>query len=555
MSDKLRFSQVEQRPKGNFSIIWIIPLLALSIGGWMLYQQWLNKDIVTTITFNHANGLEPGRTKIKSRDVDIGVLTAVHFNDDRTKIIAQVAIKKEMGDFLRQDTKFWVVKPRIGVSGISGISTIFSGAYIELYPGESEQSRNDFIGLDDPPITPPNTPGLHLSLVTDNRNGLSVGNPVIYRGFTVGRVESYKFDTKSGLAHYEVFISTPYNSLVTTNSHFWNAGGVSVSSSAAGIKLDIASLETLLVGGIQFDNPSDSPLGEPIIASHQFTLYDSKEDIKASRQYASFEYLLLSDSSIRGLSQGAPVEYRGVRIGTVVNPYLSSREIPAYNLFSKQGIARKIPILIRLEPERILGVSSEAETIAFNENFKKSIRLGMTASVGSANLITGSLLINLDFNGDTDNETDLQYLGAYTLIPTTIEGLDKLSKQLESTLDNINQLPLEALMSSTSNTVDSANLALKSLDKTILQLHRLLRKKSTQKIPENLNKSLEAVVSALSGVQPSSPAYREILKTLQKVQQMMDNLQPIMKQLNNNPNMLIFSGPRDKDLEPRKKNK
>ena len=179
----------------------------------------------------------------------------------------------------------------------------------------------------------------------------------------------------------------------------------------------------------------------------------------------------------------------------------------------------------------------------------------MTASVGSANLITGSLLINLDFNGDTDNETDLQYLGAYTLIPTTIEGLDKLSKQLESTLDNINQLPLEALMSSTSDTVDSANLALKSLDKTILQLHRLLRKKSTQKIPENLNKSLEAVVSALSGVQPSSPAYREILKTLQKVQQMMDNLQPIMKQLNNNPNMLIFSGPRDKDLEPRKKNK
>lgn len=551
MSNEVQFSAVEEKQKRGFSIIWFIPLLAMFVGGWMVYQQWLNQGVNITIAFDNAEGLEAGKTKVKSRNVDIGLLTDVRFSEDRNRIIANVEIDKAMSDFLREDSQFWIVKPRIGAKGISGIGTILSGAYIELFPGKSERFKTEFTGLENLPVTPPNTPGLRLKLLAQEGAGLSIGDPVIYRGFNVGRIEQYEFDAKERKAQYVVFINAPYDSLVTTNSFFWNSGGISLSNSAQGLKVDVGTLETIISGGVQFDVPEDLSLGEPVKEEHRFVLYKNEKEVAEKRQYEHFEYLLLVDESVRGLYKDAPVEYRGIRIGRVSKPYLTPKEAEKLKVgFIKNNI-EKIPVVIRIEPQRLIGQSNKEEIEAFNELFKQNLKMGLTASIDIANLLTGSLFISLDFNGSSNDK--LEKLGPYIVIPSSKAGFAKIQQDIEGVLTKLNQLPLNELVTNTNNTINSADQTLKALQESIGQLNRILRRNSTQQLTGNLNRSLIEMQKTLKGLQPNSSAYIEMEKTMQKLQQTLDDLQPMIKKVSNNPSTLIFSTPRRSDLEPRRK--
>lgn len=562
MSEVTPIARPQERAKSSLSIIWFIPILALSIGLWMIYQQWQNQGIETTVSFESAEGLEAGKTKVKSRNVDIGWLKSVGFNEDRTRIIATLEIDKNMGDFLRTDSQFWIVKPRIGTNGISGINTIFSGAYIEVSPGTFKSSADQFVGLEKPPITALNAAGKYFTLTSKEGSGLSVGDPILYRGFRVGSVQTYKFDMRDKQAKYDIFIEAPYDGLVTSNSHFWNAGGISLESSAQGFKVNVASVETLISGGVQFDIPDDMSLGKPVKKNAIFTLYRSKKDIVENRQYQAFEYAILVDDSVRGLFKGAPVEYRGIRVGSVVSPYITPNQVERLKVENSLENAAEpdsqIPVLIKIEPQRLLGESTDAEVKAFNQLFQENIKKGLTAHLESANLLTGSLLINLDFNGVTTEK--LAQFGPYTLIPSTREGLAKIQDSFEQMLDSFNKLPFEQLSIQTSETLSSANSTLISANKTLAtmrssmrEINHLLKDKNTQQLSQNLNASMQELQKTLKGLQPNSGAYREIEKTMFKLQNTLDSLQPMLRKISNNPSTLIFGTPRSKDLQPRKK--
>jgi paraquat-inducible protein B len=550
MTDQIEYAAPVEKKKTGLSIIWVIPLLALCIGGWMIYQQWQNKGILVTVSFESAEGLEVGKTKVKSRNVDIGTLIGVRFNDERTRIIASIEIDKSMDDFLRTDSQFWIVKPRIGANGISGIGTILSGAYIEVYPGTFKKSSSRFVGLERPPITQLNAAGLHLTLESNHGSGLSVGDPIIYRGFTVGRILTYSFDTISKQAKYDVFIEAPYDALVTNNSHFWNVGGVSLESSAQGFKLNIATLESFLTGGVEFEVPQGLDLGLAAKPYMNFKLYNSKEDVLENRDYQSFEYVVMVSDSVRGLVTGAPVEYRGIRVGSVISPYLTPQLTQALNIEKSEGV-QKIPVLIKIEPQRLLGQSSEQAITEFNESFINNIKIGLTANLESANILTGSLLINLDFNGEGADE--IEKLGTYMVIPSTRQGLAKIQDSIEEFLDSVNQLPFEQLATDASSILNTADGTLKSLRSVVANVNKLLKNKDTQQLSRNLNGSMLELQKTLKGLQPESGAYREIEKTMFKLQKTLDDLQPMLKKINNNPSTLIFSTPRDADLEPKKK--
>jgi paraquat-inducible protein B len=550
MTDQIEYVAPVEKKKTGLSIIWVIPLLALCIGGWMIYQQWQNKGILVTVSFESAEGLEVGKTKVKSRNVDIGTLIGVRFNDERTRIIASIEIDKSMDDFLRTDSQFWIVKPRIGTNGISGIGTILSGAYIEVYPGTFKKASNRFVGLERPPITQLNAAGLHLTLESDHGSGLSVGDPIIYRGFTVGRILTYSFDTISKQAKYDVFIEAPYDALVTSNSHFWNVGGISLESSAQGFKLNIATLESFLTGGVEFEVPQGLDLGLAVKPYMHFKLYNSKEDVLENRDYQAFEYVVMVSDSVRGLVAGAPVEYRGIRVGSVISPYLTPQLTTALNIEKPEG-AQKIPVLIKIEPQRLLGQSSEQAISEFNESFVNNIKIGLTANLESANILTGSLLINLDFNGEGTDQ--IEELGAYMVIPSTRQGLAKIQDSIEEFLDSVNQLPFEQLATDASSILNTADGTLKSLRSVVANVNKLLKNKDTQQLSRNLNSSMLELQKTLKGLQPESGAYREIEKTMFKLQKTLDDLQPMLKKINNNPSTLIFSTPRGADLEPKKK--
>lgn len=543
MANKAQGIKPEVRKKKRLSKIWIVPIVALLIGGGMVWDYFNDKGTIVKVSFLTAEGLVANKTKVKTRNVDIGVVTKVHFSKDRSRIIAEIEIDKEMNDFLRTDTLFWVVKPRVGVEGISGLGTLVSGSYIELSPGSSDSYENDFIGIEKPPVTPSNASGLRLVLVSKGGKPLSVGNPVIYRGFNVGKVEAFEFDAVNRKAIYDLFIESPYDALITDNTFFWNVGGLSVETTNTGLKVNMPSIDTFISGGVQFDVPDDLPLGEKVLDNEIFTLYPDESSIYEAREYDYIEYALLVEDSVDGLYAGAPVEYRGIRIGTVVTPFLTYEQSRKFKELDNDD---RIPVIIKIEPERIVGSLSEESKDEFAEEFDQYIRRGMVASIESASLVFGNLKISLNFEGEAIS--DIAKVGPYPVIPTTSGGLGKITSKLNAVLTKFDQLALE-------KTVDGANKTLASLDSALLEFTKFLQEDSTQNIPENLNEVMAELQKTLQGFQPNSRIYGELEETLSELRDTLNSLQPLLKALDNKPNSLIFSGSEANDVEPKAKEK
>jgi len=274
-SEQVKVAHPEMIKKTRFSKIWLLPILALIIGLWMLYQDWQNQGIPIQITFATAEGLVAGKTLLKNRNVDIGIATHVGFTKDKGSILVELEVDQEMRSFLQTDSQFWVVRPRVGIEGISGVSTLLTGAYIQVAPGESGVFDDKFDGLNQPPVTPANVKGLRLQLISAGGRQLRIGDPIIHNGFDVGRVETFEFDPKRRQASYGIFVQAPYDALVTENTFFWNMSGINFSTSTEGIKLDVASLDTFIRGGVEFDVLEDTERGLPITQSRTFQLFDN----------------------------------------------------------------------------------------------------------------------------------------------------------------------------------------------------------------------------------------------------------------------------------------
>ena len=266
-------------------------------------------------------------------------------------VVATVKMEREAIPLLLEDTRFWVVTARIGGGGVSGLDTILSGAYIELSPGESTQDSRRFVGLDEPPLTPAGAPGLRLSLVSDESSSLSSGDTVVYKGFTVGRIESVDFDTTRDKIHYSVFIDAPYHVLIDSSVRFWDVSGVSISTDTDGIDVSIGSIDTIIYGGITFATPPQSKPGKPVQTNHQFNLFSSYQaTLDEPYQYRAY-FVAMFTQSLRGLAPGAPVEYRGIRVGHVERIMLE--ELIDWDQGKNQdelADARPIPVLFYVEP-------------------------------------------------------------------------------------------------------------------------------------------------------------------------------------------------------------
>lgn len=523
-------------PKSRLSLVWLLPIVAAIIGAGMVYQHWQNRGMEIVIVFENAKSLEVKKTKLKFRNVDIGTVKAINFTDDGNSIEAKLTIDKSMQRFLRTDSQFWVVRPNIGSGGVTGFSTLLSGAYITIEPGKSEYYSDRFIGLEAPPISSPTTEGLKLKLASNGGKSLAVGNPILYRGFEVGAVETVEFDIESRKVSYGIFIAAPYDKLVTTNTHFWNSGGVAVTASSEGISVDIASLETLVSGGVQFDIPDDLGLGEHVTQSREFELYESKAAIKEGRVYEYLEYVILVDDSIGGLQKGAPVEYRGVRLGRVHNPYLGFYQ--SNQIDSEES---RIPVVIHIEPAR-LAPNGEYDLAWFHSQFTQWIKDGLSASLETANYLTGALKVSLDIS--TTSVDEIESYGRYTVIPSSKSGFASIMNKTENLLHKLESLPLNELVSNANNVVQSANTAVLSANKAIAD---------TQTLFLSVENTLKEVSLTLQGMQPSSPMYKKLEDNLQELERTLNMMQPVLQQIRSKPNSLVFSNEPPDDVQPKGK--
>ncbi|MEE3215873.1 MAG: MlaD family protein, partial [Pseudomonadota bacterium] len=332
----------------RLSPVWIVPFVALLIGGWLVYDNYASRGPQISLHLPTADGIEAGKTLIKTRNVEVGKVTSVSLSEDLSGVEITAQMEPQAEQMLVEDTHFWVVKPRIGREGISGLGTVLSGAYIQLEPGRSEVDARDFDVSDEPPVAPPGAEGLRLNLVSQVGNSLSVGDAVTFQGFSVGRVEKAEFDVSTQSMHHRIFIESPYDTLVTENTRFWGTSGIDVSLGSEGFQVKVESLEALLGGGVTFGVPDDIPAGPEAEEDATFELYADEEAARQGTFNRYLEFVLLNEDTVRGLSRGAPVEFRGVRIGTVA-------AVP-WNFTAKQPPGRErlaIPVLIRIEPQRL----------------------------------------------------------------------------------------------------------------------------------------------------------------------------------------------------------
>ena len=522
--------------KSRFSLIWLLPFIAFLIGMGMVYHEWQNKGAEIVIVFDNAEGLEAKKTKVKFRNVNIGTVKSINFSDNGSSIEAHVEIDRKMQRFLHEDSLFWVVRPRIGSAGITGFGTLLSGAYITLEPGKSNVNSERFKGLETPPISSPTDAGIKLKLLSAGGKSLQKGNPIIYRGFEVGAVETVDFDVESRSVSYDIFIRAPFDSLITTNTLFWNSGGFSVKANTDGFTVDFASLESFVSGGVQFDIPEDLDLGQAVTETRAFDLYPSKSSILEDRTYEYLEYVILVEDSVGGLNIGAPVEYRGIRIGRVHRPYLGFHQT---NLISPNE--NRIPVIVHIEPQR-LTQNEDYTQEWFNNQFHEWIKGGLAATLETANYLTGSLKVSLDITNDVINE--IEYFGEYTVIPSGQNGFASILSKTDKLLTKLDSLPLNTLIDSTNQALLSANSTMLSANDAVL---------ATQSVLEAVEQTLNEARITMQGLQVDSPIYQKLETNLQTLERTLNMMQPFLQEIRKKPNSLIFSDSPPADEQPKGK--
>ena len=531
----------------SLSAIWLVPLIALAIGLWMVYQQWANQGPLINITFNSAAGIEIKKTKLKTREVTIGEVTAISLLQDSEGVNISVRVNKEARNLLNQDSKFWVVSPKVTHAGISGLNTLLSGSYIEMSPGQSEQEQYNFEGLDEPPVTPYGTPGLHITLNSNAEFAYQAGDPIIYKGLTVGRVEDIFFNFYERVVYYNAFIKDPYHKLITANTRFWNASGVKVDLTSEGISLQTGNLETMLTNGITFGIPDGEIPGEVVTDRAYFDIYPNYEDAVTPNYKHSAKYVILVSDTVRGLKVGAPVEYRGLEIGEVL-----AINVQAPETSSLLENDYKIPVLISIEPGKV-GLPDNQQgleqVMAQNEIW---VNQGLRARLQTGNLLTGQLFVELQHYPDLPELAMTRFL-EYPVIPTTLDDFSQLTQKASDVLDKLNRLPVEDLMSELTVMAQDFRETAAEFKAASAGMDELLINLEEKQVLEQVNKTMASFEQLAQSYSIGSQGHDELIDTISTLNQRMSELQPLLLQLNQQPSSIIFSAEPTQAKEPKAK--
>ena len=522
---------VPTRRRGwSVPFIWIVPIIAALIGGWLVVKGILERGPTITITFKTAEGLEAGKTKIKYKNVDVGEVKTVKLSEDRQGIVATAEIVKEAEPYLVEDSRFWVVRPRVAGGQVSGLGTLFSGSYIGLDIGKSNTERRDFIGLETPPLYTADMPGRHFTLESKDLGSLGIGSPVYYRQVEVGSVVAHELNKDGKAVTLKIFINAPYEQYVTTGTRFWNVSGINVAVDAAGIKVDTQSLASILIGGIAFEAPPGSAPAAPAEENHVFTLAVSRAEAMKHPDTLAVPFLLYFKDSLRGLAIGAPVEFRGIIIG----------EVQTLNLeFDETQGEFRFPVGITVYPGRLATMASEKSSRSDDPAVRRArlnamVEHGLRAQLRTGNLLTGQLYVAVDFFPDAP-KAHMDWTRTPPVIPTVVGSMTEVQETLHRLARSFEKLPLDQIGAELRQSLRTLNHTLETADRFVKRLDSDIA--PTAKITlEEARKTLKTAEQTIASDAPLQQDLRTMLRELSRTAQ---SLRVLADYLERNPESLL----------------
>ncbi|SIT38126.1 Qaraquat-inducible protein B [Paraburkholderia ribeironis] len=518
------------RPRWRLPLIWLVPIIAVLIGAWLAVKAVVERGPTITITFTTGEGLDAGKTKIKFKHVDIGVVKSVTLSRDHSRVVATADIVKDASDLLVNNTRFWVVRPRISGGTVSGIGTLLSGSFISMDVGNSTTIRHDFVGLETPPVFASDVPGREFVLKAQDMGSLDVGSPIFFRRLQVGQVTAYKLDSDGKGVTINVFVNAPYDRFVTNNTRFWHASGIDVSLDTSGVKVNTQSLVSIVIGGLAFQTPPDTADISEAAVKTQFELFESFADAMKRHDNIVDTYVLNFTESVRGLTIGAPVDFRGITVGEVTAIY--TRFDPVTKQIS-------IPVEIHFFPERFTSryqpgatgagrVSRDPQALA-----TYLVGRGLRAQLRTGSLITGQLYIAVDFFPNAA-KASMDWSKNPPEFPTTPGNLQSLQESLTSLMTKLNKIPFDAIGKNAQQTLVEANTLLKRLDTEV-----------TPQARDTLIAAHKALDSANSALLPNSPLQQGAGDALSELARTAAAFRTLADYLERHPEALIRGKPGD----------
>ncbi len=484
------------------SIVWLIPIVAAIVGAFVAWRTYADLGPEIEISFRTAEGLEAGKTPIKYKDVEVGKVEEIHLRDDLKGVHCTARMLKSFAPFLVKGTRFWVARARVAGGQVSGLGTIFSGAYIGVDPVSEGETRRKFKGRETPPIVTTNQPGKQFALHSHEAGSVDVGTPVFFRKIRVGEVISSRLDASGDFVAIKVFVRAPHDIRVSQATRFWNASGVQVEVGARGVQVDVESLASLLIGGIAFETPAGGDVA-PAESDTLFTLYENREATKREVYTQKAHYLAYFEESVRGLEPGAQVEFRGIQIGEVRDVKLE------YEATSRQFL---IPVLIEIEPERIANLGM-VDPASRRQSFDQLVKQGLRAQLQSSNLLTGQLIVQLDFHRGAAPAA-IVWNEPYPEFPTVPAPFEQITGSVQRLVKRLETLPLDELLRSMNGTLEAARGALAQAQQTL------------------------GTASALVG--PDSPANSELRRALVELSEAARSVGLAADQIQRQPDSLLF---------------
>jgi paraquat-inducible protein B len=530
-------------PKSRHTIqlVWIVPLVAVLIGGWLAVKSILDKGPTITITLESADGIEAGKTKIKYKDVDVGLVSDVGFAKGTLRVLVTAELGKGTVPYLLDDARFWVARPRISGGTVSGLGTLLSGPYIGMDVGRKGRPTREFTALKEPPAFTSDMPGREFVLHTDNLGSVDVGSPIYFRRLQAGLVTGYELDKDGKGVTVRVFVNVPYDKFVTGNTRFWQASGIDMTLDARGVKIETQSVTAILIGGLAFETPLDSVDLPPAAAKAEFRLFANRADALKNPEQDAVKWILVFNESIRGLAVGAPVDFRGIELGyvTAIKVDLDRAERQVHMVIEVETFPSRMRVL-DIASNKVL---TEEQNRAFVDSL---ISNGLRGQLRSGNLLTGQLYVAVDIFPNAP-KPKLLSKDPQREIPTIPNSLSELQSTLAGIAGKIQAFPLKEIGDDVRQTLQAATKMADAATKIIGRMDTEIAPEARAVLAEGREAIMEArkaIASAESVLKPDSPLSQDARDAMHELARTAAAFRVLADYLERHPEALI-SGKKD----------